>query len=58
MEQLKTYAVPLVALVLLLLWFFVVRPMIPEPAASEADTPGQGQGQDAGEEPATERAPQ
>lgn len=34
MEQLKTYAVPLVALVLMLVWFFVIRPMLDEGEAA------------------------
>lgn len=43
MDKLKLYAVPLLALVLLLLWFFVVRPMLaddatnPDEAGSKAE---------------------
>ncbi|KIG12044.1 hypothetical protein DB30_02099 [Enhygromyxa salina] len=43
METLKNFAVPLVALVLLLVWFFVIRPMLgdtpvePEPAAKSGE---------------------
>lgn len=43
MDKLKTYAVPLVALVLLLIWVFVVKPMLDEgpgedAAATDADS--------------------
>jgi hypothetical protein len=47
MDQLKTYAVPLVALVILLVWFFVIRPMMSEQPPAEAE----GQGQDEKAEP-------
>ncbi|PRQ09833.1 hypothetical protein [Enhygromyxa salina] len=36
METLKNFAVPLVALVLLLVWFFVIRPMLAEAPADLA----------------------
>jgi hypothetical protein len=35
MDKLKLYAAPIIALVLLLVWFFVVRPMLAEDAPSE-----------------------
>ncbi|WP_181198444.1 hypothetical protein [Enhygromyxa salina] len=37
MDKLKPYAVPLVALVITLLWFFVIRPMLDEPGADGAN---------------------
>lgn len=38
MDKLKLYAVPIVALVLLLVWYFVVRPMLAEDAPADAAT--------------------
>ena len=37
MEQLKTYAAPVIALVLLLVWFFVIRPKLGDAEAEAAD---------------------
>lgn len=47
MDTLKNFAVPLVALVLMLVWFFVIRPMLadqpadPAPAAEPAQPAAQ-----------------
>ena len=35
MEQLKTYAAPILALVLLLVWFFAIRPKLGEAETAE-----------------------
>ena len=35
MDKLKLYAAPIIALVLLLAWFFVVRPMLAEDPPSD-----------------------
>jgi hypothetical protein len=37
MDKLKPFAVPLVALILLLAWYFVVNPRLAEQPAPEAD---------------------
>ena len=37
MEQLKNYAAPVIALVLLLVWFFVIRPKLGDAEAEAAD---------------------
>jgi hypothetical protein len=44
MDKLKLYAAPLVALVLILLWFFVLSPMLDEgePATAEPSATTQG----------------
>ncbi|MFO7564656.1 MAG: hypothetical protein R6X02_18580 [Enhygromyxa sp.] len=41
MDKLKLYAAPLLALVLLLAWFFVIRPMLAEDEAPSEDPAGQ-----------------
>ncbi len=41
MDKLKAYAVPVIALLLLLAWFFVVRPMLDE--GSESAEPAKAQ---------------
>lgn len=38
MDKLKTYAIPLVGLVVLLAYWFVVRPMLAEQAASDTSS--------------------
>jgi hypothetical protein len=40
MDKLKPFAIPLVALVLLLIWYFFVSPRLSEQAAGEADKGG------------------
>jgi hypothetical protein len=45
METLKNFAVPIVALILMLVWFFVIRPMLAdapaEPAPSAEPAPAE-----------------
>jgi hypothetical protein len=41
MDKLKPFAVPLIALALLLVWYFAVRPRLDEPAAPQADDKAQ-----------------
>lgn len=38
MDKLKTYAIPLIGLAVLLAYWFVVRPMLADQAASDSTT--------------------
>lgn len=40
MDKLKLYAAPLIALVLLLVWFFAIRPALDEAEPAEPAKPG------------------
>lgn len=56
MDKLKPYAAPLIALVILVAWFFVIRPMLAEQPADEApagDATGSSESPDAGAEAET-----